>query len=204
VLDSQASIPSYQEALVQEEIDQGDAWGLGSAMEAALGLKSRPVADTSLKLTKKHRVLTLFGVLVDFWRGSQRATAAIEDDANALMHNLGLDAYAEARRREREASDVAFARYWNQIALTVVSQTGARFGHNLSAALAKNVVFAPDRETNDLKRTSVENRYGLHAPPQERHALLQEEAEIETLHASAEMIAAMFAPSTMKARSLRL
>jgi hypothetical protein len=113
------------------------------------------------------------------------------------MHKLGLDAYAEARQRQREASDVAFSQYWNQIALAVVSRTGARIGHDLSDALAKNVVFAPDREPDDLKRTSVQKqhryRHSLFAAPPERHALLQEEAEIEALHASAAIIAATFA-----------
>jgi hypothetical protein len=95
VLDSQPS-QTRQNVLVErrvtEEIGQGDAWGPGFAMETALGLKSWPVADSnkSLKLTKKHRVLTRFGALVDFWRGGQRVTAAIKDDANALNAQVGV------------------------------------------------------------------------------------------------------------------
>jgi hypothetical protein len=77
------------------------------------------------------------------WLRRRRETDA---EADALIGELGVDAYAEARRREHESSDDAIALRWNRVALAVAHKTGERIGLDTSTRLAMNAVFAPDRE----------------------------------------------------------
>jgi hypothetical protein len=70
----------------------------------------------------------------------------VDAEADALIGKLGLEAYAEARRREYESSDDAMALRWNRIALAVGHKTGKAVGLDTSTRMAMNAVFAPDRE----------------------------------------------------------
>ena len=70
----------------------------------------------------------------------------IDAEADALIDELGVEAYAEARRREYESSNDAIALRWNQVALAVAHKTGKRNGLDTSTRLAMNTVFVPDRE----------------------------------------------------------
>ena len=62
--------------------------------------------------------------------------------ADALIGELGVEAYAEARRREYESSGDAIALWWNRVALAVAHKTGERIGLDTSTRLAMNTVFA--------------------------------------------------------------
>ena len=62
------------------------------------------------------------------------------------MGELGVEAYAEARRKEYEFSGDAIALWWNRVALAVAQKTGGRIGLDTSTRMAMNAVFAPDRE----------------------------------------------------------
>jgi len=63
------------------------------------------------------------------WLRRRRETAErIEAEADALIGELGVAAYAEARRREYESSGDAIAFRWNQVALAVAHKTGERIG----------------------------------------------------------------------------
>ena len=54
------------------------------------------------------------------WLRRRRETAErIDAEADALIGELGVEAYAEARRREYESSNDALALRWNRIALAV-------------------------------------------------------------------------------------
>ena len=77
------------------------------------------------------------------WR-RERAERA-DAEAEALIRELGVEAYAEARRREYESSDDAMAREWNRIALAVAGKIGKHIGLDTSSRMAMNAVFAPDR-----------------------------------------------------------
>ena len=81
------------------------------------------------------------------WLRRRRETAErIDAEADALIGELGLEAYAEARRREYESSNDALALRWNRIALAVGRKSGKLVGLDTSTRMAMNAVFAPDRE----------------------------------------------------------
>jgi hypothetical protein len=60
----------------------------------------------------------------------------IEAEADTPIQHLGVEAYAEARRQEREANDLATGWYWNAVALAVVRKTSKRVGFDLAARTA--------------------------------------------------------------------
>jgi hypothetical protein len=81
------------------------------------------------------------------WLRRRRETAErIDAEADALIDELGVEAYAEARRREHESSGDAIALRWNQVALAVAHKTGKRIRLDTSSPMAMNTFFAPDRE----------------------------------------------------------
>lgn len=83
-------------------------------------------------------------MLIWLRRRRERAERA-DAEAEALIRELGVEAYAEARRREYESSDDAMAREWNRIALAVAGKIGKSIGLDTSSRMAMNAVFAPDR-----------------------------------------------------------
>ena len=108
------------------------------------------------------------------WLRRRRETAErIDAEADVLIGKLGVEAYAEARRREYESSSEATALRWNQIALAVAHKTGKRIGLDTSSRLAMNTMFAPDREhdgdrrpqpfsqVEELKSTLTQNPFRL-------------------------------------------
>ena len=67
------------------------------------------------------------------WLRRRRETAErIDAEADVLIGELGVEAYAEARRREYESSDDAIALWWNRVALAVAHKTGKRIGLDTS------------------------------------------------------------------------
>jgi hypothetical protein len=81
------------------------------------------------------------------WAPSKRARMErIEAEAEALIRDLGDQAYHEARRREHEASSDAIAEDWALVARTIARKTGSRVGLNLSTQLEMNTFFVLDRE----------------------------------------------------------
>ena len=81
------------------------------------------------------------------WLRLRRETVQrIDAEADALIGESGVEAYAEARRREFESSDDAIALRWNRVALAVARKSGKLVGLDTSTQMAMNVVFAPDRE----------------------------------------------------------
>ena len=81
------------------------------------------------------------------WLRRRRKTAErIDAEADALIGELGVEAYAEARRREYGFSNDALALRWNRIALAVGRKSGKLVGLDTSTRMAMNAVFAPDRE----------------------------------------------------------
>ena len=61
------------------------------------------------------------------WLRRRRETAErIDAEADALIGELGVEAFVEARRREYESSNDALALRWNRIALAVGRSSGER------------------------------------------------------------------------------
>jgi hypothetical protein len=77
------------------------------------------------------------------WLRRRRETAdRIDAEADVLIDELGVEAYAEARRREYESSNDAMALRWGQVALVVGRKFGKRIGLDVSTCMAMNAVFA--------------------------------------------------------------
>ena len=82
-----------------------------------------------------------------FWLPRRRAgIEKIDAEADAMVHDLGVAAYGEARRREHEASSDATARYWSRVALAVARMIGRHIDVDTLTRIAMNAVFVPDRE----------------------------------------------------------
>ena len=75
------------------------------------------------------------------WLRRRKTAERIDAEADALIGELGVEAYAEARRREYESSGDAIALRWNQVALAVAHKTGKRIRLDTSTRMAMNAVF---------------------------------------------------------------
>lgn len=77
------------------------------------------------------------------WLHRRRERAKwIEAEAAALIRDLGVMAYAEARRNEREANTIKAARDWNRIALAIARNTSGRVGFDSASRMAADANFA--------------------------------------------------------------
>ena len=139
------------------------------------------------------------------WLRRRRETAErIDAEADVLIGELGVDAYAEARRREYESSDNAIALRWNRVAVAVAHKTGKRIGLDTSTRLAMNAVFAPDREhpgdrkpqpfsqAHELKGSLALKPFRLQfiSSASDRGPSIVTEVEIQASDASAAIVAA--------------
>jgi hypothetical protein len=133
------------------------------------------------------------------WLRRRRKTAErIDAEADALIDELGVEAYAEARRREYESSNDAMALQWNQVALAVAHKTGKRVGLDISTRMAMNAVFAPDRnpqpfsQGDELKSTLALKPFRLQftclAPDRGRSIVT--EVEVQASDASGAIVTA--------------
>jgi hypothetical protein len=81
------------------------------------------------------------------WLPRRRARIeSIAAEAEALVRDLGEDAYNEARRREHEASSDEIARDWGLVALAVARLIGRSADVDPLVRLAMNAVLVPDRK----------------------------------------------------------
>jgi hypothetical protein len=139
------------------------------------------------------------------WLRRRRETAErIDAEADALIGELGVEAYAEARRREYESSDDAIALRWNQVALAVGRKSGKLVGLDTSTRMAMNAAFAPDREhagdrkpppfsqVDELKGTLALEPFRLQfiSSAPDRGPSIVTELEIQASDASAAIVAA--------------
>lgn len=76
-------------------------------------------------------------------RGARIESIAAE--AEALVRDLGPNAYSEARRREQESSSDEIARDWGFVALAVARLISQGKDVDPSVRLAMNAVLVPDR-----------------------------------------------------------
>ncbi len=106
-----------------------------------------------------------------FWPLSRRARIdSIDAVAEALIADLGAEAYSEARRRAHEASSDALARDWDRVALAVARKLTSDAGTEVSDRMAARVVLVPDRDRAPPPRLAErpfdERRSALEARPQ--------------------------------------
>ena len=139
------------------------------------------------------------------WLRRCRETAErIDAEADALIGDLGVEAYAEARRREYKSSNDALALWWNRIALAVGRKSGKRIGLDTSNRMAMNAVFAPDRghagdrkpqpfrQADELEDTLALKPFRLQfiCSARDRGPLIVTELEIQASDASAAIVVA--------------
>jgi hypothetical protein len=74
---------------------------------------------------------------------------AISSEAEALIANFGGEAYAEARRRAKEASSDFLARDWSEVALIVTRKTGKHL------SLLARMLEAPPSSSSAQPMTSI-------------------------------------------------
>ena len=64
-----------------------------------------------------------------------------------MSRELGVEAYSEARRREREANSIAEARQYNRVALAIAGRTCNAVGVGAGARMASDALLASTLET---------------------------------------------------------
>ena len=83
------------------------------------------------------------------WLRRRRERAEwIEAEAESLSRELGVAAYSEARRREREANSIAEARQYNRVALAIAGRTCSAVGVGAGARMASDAILASTFETS--------------------------------------------------------
>ncbi|MGO8919246.1 MAG: hypothetical protein ACLQJR_25370 [Stellaceae bacterium] len=109
------------------------------------------------------------------WLPRRRARIeSIAAEAEALVRDLGEDAYNEARRREHEASSDEFARDWGLVALAVARLIGRRKDVDPLARLAMNAVLVSDRKQPASRKPRSLSKHGradeaTHVPADTAH-----------------------------------
>ncbi len=137
------------------------------------------------------------------WRSRRRARIEnISAEAEALVRDLGQAAYAEARKRQDEASSDAIAKDWERVALAVARKLGSPAGPGAGEGAAARPASAPDRDrTSPPARRVSEPKHVLDArpqsfriqyvgPPTDRGSSILKEVEIQVLDVSSAIVEA--------------
>ena len=77
--------------------------------------------------------------ILSWLRRRRERAERIDAKATALVRAFGVDAYSEARQRERQADGKATAREWGRVALAVARKTSKRVGLDTATQMARNV-----------------------------------------------------------------
>jgi len=92
------------------------------------------------------------------WLRRRREQAErIEAEADALISDLGDGAYAEARRRAREASSDEMEREWSRVALSVARKTGKRIGLDAATRMTMDADFSARDDAAAPQRGPLED-----------------------------------------------
>ena len=83
------------------------------------------------------------------WLRRRRVSAErIEARAGDLVRAFGVDAYSEARLRERRADGPAERKRWSAVALAIARMTGKRVGLDTATRMTMDADYSIDREAN--------------------------------------------------------
>jgi hypothetical protein len=140
------------------------ALDLFSQVEESLELSSDLVdlsrsrmADWPLvRLYKLHMLFTMQSFALSAqgsdmlgWLGRWRENAVgIEAEAEAVMRAYAVRAYAEARRRERDARSRVESQNWSRVALVIAERTCKRVGFDTSTRMASDANFASSLDSS--------------------------------------------------------
>ena len=147
------------------------------------------------------------------WPSRRRARIErIEDEAEALIQELGPAAYAEARRREDEASSEGIAADWGRVALAIARRTGSPDARaEARGAEPKDHAHRPRSKV----RTAQEPKPSLEARPQpfriqfvgassDHRTSILKEVEIRVLDVSSAIVEAANLPWPPRTIALRI
>ena len=82
------------------------------------------------------------------WLRRRRETAKlVEAEAEEIIQAYAVEAYAEARRREREARTEDEAKNWSRVALAIARKTSKRVGLDTATRMAADANMAASFET---------------------------------------------------------
>ncbi len=120
-----------------------------------LAAKRSRIADWPLvKLYKLHIAVDYAGVravgkgaeMFRWLRRRRETSKRIEADAEEIMRACGIQAYAEARRREREAKTREEAKNWSRVASAIAQKTSKRVGLDDATMMAADANLAASFE----------------------------------------------------------
>ncbi len=76
--------------------------------------------------------------MLSWLRRRRERAERTEAEAEALLRAHGVEAYSEARRREREASSITMAQTWDRIALAIAHKMDKRVGFDTATRWASD------------------------------------------------------------------
>ncbi len=83
------------------------------------------------------------------WLRRRRETAKlVEAEAESIIRAYGVEAYAEARRREREAKTKDEAKNWSRVAMAIARKTSKRVGVDTATRMAADANMAASFESS--------------------------------------------------------
>ncbi len=86
--------------------------------------------------------------MLSWLRRRRERAERIETRAEALIREHGIEAYGEARRREREAKTKVEAQTWNRVALAIAHKTGKRVDFDTASRMAADAALFSHPETS--------------------------------------------------------
>ena len=95
--------------------------------------------------------------MLSWLRRRREQAERIEAEADALISDLGDGAYAEARRREREASSDEMEREWRRIALAIARKTGKSVGLDTATRMAAEADFSAFEDGTKARSEPIED-----------------------------------------------
>jgi hypothetical protein len=133
---------------------------------------------------------------------------SLDAEADALIKELGVGAYSEARRREREASCDAIARDWSHVAMKVAQLAGGLIDLDASSVpglgASPETREAPDGREQPLPQRTEPFRIQFIRLSPLRSALLLDEVQIEASDTSAAIVAAACSAWPPQTQELRI
>jgi len=138
------------------------------------------------------------------WGREPATVGRLDAEAEGLIKELGVGAYSEARRREREASSDAVARDWSVVAAKVAQLAGGLIdGADAPAGAWPSGPASNGGEGPSPARTQPFRIQFIRLSPNRQSSVL-DEVLIQASDASAAIIAAACAPWPPLTRELRI
>ena len=86
--------------------------------------------------------------MLSWLRRRRESAGRIEAKASDLVRGFGVDAYSEARLRERHADGLAERKQWSAVALAIARMTGKRVGLDTATRMTMGADRSTDRESD--------------------------------------------------------